>query len=363
MTLLDVCNLVRHYFKVCLAIVIACTLLGAVLGFSKSYLGEAEYSAEAVLTVSEPTSTVSASELMPLVRAVADNVIAINAYDGVSISQDYDPASRSIRFRATASNEVVSIESANSTAMQVAEQMRGLLDELAQQYRAEKSDMDESVSASGKGITIETPDRDCAAALKAVSFTINDASQVAVNSGKSTLVKFALAGLIGGLLIAVCAVVVIDLVRAPVKGRAGIEKAFEVPLLAEESSGDFGQKLWANIQFMLNARPRTICLIPAGSVDVSDVAMRLRDASSRRGIQLQGLQEGETARTPSADIHVIACRPLNEDVSAVFDARRADATVVLVECWSDSLSQVSEVLREIRIADVEMCGIALLGKE
>lgn len=363
MTLLDVLKLVRHYLKLCIVIVVVCTLLGGALGLSKTYLGKAEYSAEAVLTASEPTSTVSANELMPLLQATANNVIAANMREGVEVSQEYDLTSRSITFAATAASEAESVEAANSTALQTAEQMRDLLDDLAQKYRAERASMDEGALTSDGGVTVETPDSDRAAALEAVSFTINDASQAAANSGKSTLVKYALVGLLGGLFLAVCVIVVIDLAKMSIKGRGDIEKAFEVSVLANEADGNFGQRLWANIQFVLSAEPHSVCLIPVGSVDAGSVELQLRDAVAQKGLQLQASTGEMGGSAFPANVVIVACEPLSESMSAAFDARRADVTVVLAECWVDSLRQVSDTLRELQIADVETYGIALLGKE
>lgn len=359
MTLLDVMKLVRHYAKLCVAIVVVCTLLGAALGFSKSDLGNEEYSAESVLTASELTATVSASELMPIVQATANNVIAANTQEDVSVSAEYDLVSRSITFTAVAASEVASIEAANSTALQTAEETKALLATMAEQYRARQADASEPVAADG-AVTIKASGQDRASALESVSFTINDASQAAANSGKSTLVKFALVGLLGGLFLAICVVVVIDLVKMPIKGRDDVEKAFEIPVLADEATGNFGQRLWANIQFAVDAEPQSVCLVPVGVASAQKIQQELQGAVSQRGMQLAETDAQNAAR--GADVCILACAPLAKDMTAAFAARESDATVVLAAQWQDSMGQLRDTLRELRAANAKVVGVALLAE-
>lgn len=360
MTLLDVMKLVRHYARLCVAIVVVCTLLGAALGFSKSYLGNEEYSAESVLTASEPTATVSASELMPIVQATANNVIAANTQEGVSVSAEYDLVSRSITFTAVAASEMASIEAANSTAQQTAEETKALLATMAEQYRAQQADTSEPAPADG-GVTIKATGQDRASALESVSFTINDASQAAANSGKSTLAKFALVGLLGGLFLAICVVVVIDLVKTPIKGREDVEKAFEIPVLADEAAGNFAQRLWANIQFAADAEPRSVCLVPAGIASSQKVQQELQSAVSQKGLQLAAAGGQNADR--SADVSILACAPLAQDMATAFAARESDATVVLATQWQDSLGQLQDTLRELGVANAKVVGVALLTEK
>lgn len=362
LTLLDVLKLIRHYLKLCVAIVITCALLGGIAGFSKSLMNNAEYSAEAILTVSEPTATVSANELMPLVQAVANNVVAANERDGVSITQKYDLASRSITFTAATAVEGESIRVANDVASQTAEQMRALLVETAQQYRALQVPQSEEGAASDGGLTIGALDRDRAAALETVSFAINDASQATINSGKSTLVKFVLVGLLGGLVLAACVVIAIDLVKAPIKGRDAVEDAFGVSVLVQGHDGNFGQRLWANIQFAVDAEPQSICLVPVCNANVEAVATELQGAMGTEGIQLWTDEGAKKTDSGEGIISITACAPLSSDVRTAFKARQADATVVVAESWLDSMRQANETLRELSSAEAKVVGVALVTK-
>ena len=361
MTLLDVLRLVRHYLKLCVVVVAICTLFGGVVGLSRTLMGHAEYSARAVLTVSEPTATVSANELMPLVEATANNVIVSIAREGISVTQEYDLSSRSITFTAVAASEKASINAANDAASQTAEQMKLLLSEMAQQYRARQTTGEDRSSLSDEYTTVQMLDRDRATALEAVSFTINDASQAAANSGKSTLVKFVIVGLLGGVVLAICIVVSMGLVKEPIKTRGDIERISALPLLADGLDNDFYRRLWANIQFAANTEPRSICLVSVGGVDADTVEKRLRDVILHEGMQLQLTDESD-GRGHEYEPTILSGQALATDVSIAFGARRAEVTVVLVKCWIDSSRQLEATLRELEIAGARVAGFALFSK-
>lgn len=347
MTLLDVLKLMRHYIKLVVAVVVACTLAGVGLGIAKAGLGNAEYTAEAVLTVSEPTATVSATELMPLAQAIATNVVAENSAGGVSISQAYDLTARTISFTAVAGSEAESIEAANGAAAQTAEETSAVLQGMADQYRAELAAEEVSeADVSGGSATFGLSECNRAAALEMVSFTVNDASQAASNSGKSAAVKYALAGLLGGLFLAVCIVVVIDLMRAPLKGREDIEKNFKVPVLAEGDPSGLADRLWANVRFVVEEAPHSVCLVPIGQPISQEMKSSLGDA---------------IAATDASDVLLIACPPLDKSIDAVYEAHDADVSIVCATCWKDSARQLGDTLRELNLACVKVAGVVLVA--
>ncbi len=348
MTLLDVLKLVRHYIKMVMAVVVICTLAGAGLGVVKADLGNAEYTAEAVLTISEPTATVSASELMPLAQAIATNVVAESSSGDATVSQKYDLSVRTISFTAVASSEAESIEAANSAARQTADETADLLQEMANQYRSEIQ-AEESAEAKelDGAVTFGLSERNRAAALEMVSFTVNDASQAASNSGKSTAVKYALVGFLGGVFLALCIVIIIDLVRVPLKDRDDIEKNFDLPILAEGCAADIGDRLWANIQFAAGKAPQSICLLPVRRLTVAPIEAALVGAIAK----MPASSCGETT--------VEAYPALTDNMEGAYAARDADVTVLCAALWDDSLCDVADSIRELGLARADVCGIVL----
>lgn len=349
MTLLDVLRLVRHYIKMAVLVVIVCTLAGVGVGVVKATLENAEYSAEAVLTISEPTATVAAGELMPLAQAIATNIAAENTNDDVAVSQKYDLATRTISFTAVASSEAESIEMANSAARQTADETAALLREMANQYRSEIQ-AEESAEAKELDGTVAfgLSERNRAAALEMVSFTVNDASQAASNSGKSAAVKYALVGFLGGVFLALCIVIIIDLVKAPLKDRDDVEKNFDLTILAEGCAADIGDRLWANIQFAADKAPQSICLLPVRRLTVAPIEAALVGAIAK----MPASSCGETA--------VEAYPALTDSMEGAYAARDADATVLCAMLWDDSLCDVADSLRELGLAQADVCGIVLV---
>lgn len=354
MTALDVSRLVKHYLWPCVLVVAVCALLGAILGFSKSYADNAEYSAKSVLTLSEPTGTVSASELMPLAQATANNVIASANREDISISAVCDLASRTIAFTAVSASEADSIEAANGVAWQTAEEVKNQLNDAAGQYRSRQA---EAISEYDRGSIVEVGGQDKASALETVGIAINDASQATVNNGKNSLAKYALAGILFGFFLAVCLVVAIDIKKAPVKDRQDIEKGFEIPVLAEEVEGSFGLRLWANVQFVLNKRPNSVCLMPATVADKPEIVQEaLEAAASISKHQPSGAKQSDSV----ANAAFFVCQPVKIDINAAFRARDSDATVLIVTRWTDSLRQIEDSLSELRLAGANVVGAVLL---
>lgn len=351
MTLLDVLKLARHYIKMVVIVVVVCTLAGAGLGVAKAGLGNAEYSAEAVLTISEPTATVAAGELMPLAQAVATNVAAESSEGDVAVSQKYDLAARTVSFTAVASSEAESIEAANSAARQTANEIATLLQEMADQYRSEIQ-AEESAEAKelDGAVTFGLSERNRAAALEMVSFTVNDASQAASNSGKSMAAKYALVGFLGGVFLVFCILVIIDLVKAPLKDRSDAEKEFNLPVLAEGRASDIGDRLWANIQFVGDKAPESVCLFPVHQPIAMSIELSLTKAISDAGALANGR------------VIVAACPPLSDGMEGVYAARGADATVVCAARWDDSRHDAADVLRELSLAQAQVAGIVLVDE-
>jgi len=355
-TLLDITKLVRHHLGICLAVVITGVLLGGTGGLAKGYLGNAEYTAQSILTVSEPTATISADELMPLVQAIANNVIAETKQEDISVIAEYDLKLRSITFVATAGSDEAIIEVANNAAQQTAEEARLLLQDVASHYRSWGS---EDLAQSENGAISEIGGTDKASALESVSFTINDASQVATNSGGSVLIKYILVGFFIGCFVAICLVIAIDLVKAPIKDQEDAEACLGIPVLAEEGDDDFGLRLWVNMQFALGRSPRSICLAPVGVADeVEEIRSALNEAISRMRVQFNS---EETCNSESRyDVVLHPGMPVAEDIGTAVFARESDATAIIVALWRDSKRQIQDTLRELRLADANVVGVILL---
>lgn len=334
LTLLDVCKLIRHYFKSFIIIVIVFTFIGVAFGYMKVHAGNEEYSAEAVVTVSEPTGTVEAAELMPLVQAVATNVLAEDAFEKADLALTYDLNSRTVSFTAVGSTQEESVALANDAAKRTIELTDSMLTTLAAQY-----------SAPSDGIIVADANR--AAALESVAFAMNDASHASSKDGVKEIMKFGIFGFAAGLFLAICMVLIVDLARTPIRGREEVEKTFEVPVLVDDQAGKLGKRLWANIQFICEDIPASVCLIPVGAIGVADMEQQLSQAIHESGYD---------------DVALSACAPLTGDVQSAYAAHGADVTVVVAKQWKDSMKQLAATLQELSLAQANVAGIALINE-
>lgn len=357
MSLLDLLKVVCHYRKTAIAIVVAVVIVAVGLGTVKSVSEKKEYSAEAVLTVTEPTATIAAGELFPMIDAIASNVVA--TLDGeMSVSQKSDISKRTITFTALASSEEGCVSDANMAAALVIETAKSRLGELAQIYR-DASVYEHNEKAAGNAemplAVLSNIDKNRAAAYEAVSFTLNDASQAVESSGTQALLKYGIVGVLGGIFLALCFFAVYVIIKQPIRSSEDLEELLSIPVIAEEGARDPGLQLWGNIQFASEKTPQLICLIPSGAFSVKKLADEIEHAAS---LSPDLGQEGAEARG-SASVSVIICEPLSENFASIFDARRADAVVLCARQWKDSVRQAESSAKELKFARARLVGIAL----
>lgn len=363
MTARSVLKLARHYAKMIVIITVVCIALGVAFGVARASLGNQEYTAESTLTISEPTGLISASELMPLARAVAANVVAEEREDGVSLSYESVLVDRAITFVAAAPTEKLSIETANAAAKKAAEEVSLQLGEMAASYRdnAESTDFD-SAKSDTDVLFFKSSQEDRAIALEMVSFTVNDASQALVNSGRSSAVKFGMVGFVGGLIVSLCALVLINYIRRPVMDGDELERSFGIPVLAKTASDNFGARLWANIKFSAESVPSSICLIPTGEDEEPVATDPLVEAIALEGGHVERLEPARydsMAEDAGDEILVVDCMPVTKDVKTIYSAHKASAVVLEVVQWKDCIENVKGSVRELRLADANVLGFVL----
>lgn len=331
LTLLDVLKLIKHYLRLSMFVVLACALIGVAFGCMKAYVGDESYSAEAVVTVSEPTGTIEAAELMPLIQAIATNALAEDAFIGEDIALESDSATHSITFVAEAPTMDESMTLANSAAIRAIELTKSTL--AAQSF------------AGGDGYEADSDARQVTA-FETVVFAMNDASQAVAKDEMKEIVRFGLFGLIGGIFLAVCFVLIIDKMKAPIRDRGLVEKEFGVPVLVEGPNDQMGERLWANVQFACEGTPSSICLIPLSDGRAQEVERQLLDAMRNSA------QDGSA---------LTVCAPLSEDVRTIYVAHDAEATLVLARTWRDSMDRLSDALQELSLAQANVVGVALMN--
>lgn len=352
MTFLDLAKLLKHYAKVVLLILSICIFSFVLIGAEKAFIEKPEFTATASLTISEPTATVSSSELMPLAQAIAKNIVKEIDGSSVALSTSSEAGTRVISFSAISDNESTSADAANQAALMTVEAIEKSLHDMAASQRDAlgQAGVDE-IEHPDPLFVVDSVGYDSVAALEAVSFTINDAVAVSSETGPAmTLAKYACIGIVIGCFISVCVVVTINFSRSPVKGREDLESTIGIPFLANFKKQKDARILWANIQFVMNSRPSSVCLVPVGFAVPESLRTGLESAATDCDLSLQD---------DGSNLTVITGLPLNTELRILFDARDAEATVLCVRMWKDSITKTVNTLKELELTGANTVGFIL----
>ncbi len=196
MTLFDLFKLIRHYIKLVIILPVACAIL-VTLG----------------LLVMPPTYVAKATLLtngdIALAGGFAQTEATTFSKNGIEVSSKNDTSYRTVVIEAEGKDYGGCIAAANATVLAAANDYR---------------------SANNQ-----------------VFITTNEATYA--ESTSPSIPKTALIALLAGLFVAVCAVVVIDVVKMPIKSRNDIEAASNLPVIGTIPTRDRGERLLANIRF------------------------------------------------------------------------------------------------------------------
>lgn len=342
-------KIARHYYLRIVAVLVVFLLASTAYGVVKVALSDDVYVAKASLTVSEPTGTLIASELIPFVTAIADNLAYVED-DTDSVVVASDVAKRTISFSASAPTEEESIELANSIAQSTIEAARFELSDLASRYKDEVYAGHLELSGNAGSIYTLSPidEKNSAAAYATVSMVVNEATVAENELGARSLGKDAVIGLVVGLFVVCCGVLVFALARTPVTGKDELESCFGIPVLSEMTESSPGERLWANIQFAEGERPRSMCLLPVEGADIGELAKQVQAAA-------QCSQLSET----SDSVDIIACESLANDAQVIYQVHEADVTVLCLVVWKDSMKRVAATVNELELAHANVVGMVL----
>lgn len=160
--------------------------------------------------------------------------------------------------------------------------------------------------------------------------------------------KYLIVGLLAGLFLGICIVVIIDMVRRPVKSVEGMQDATELPVLEKLPAKD-GNRLLANVRFTAKKDDlKTVCVVPLGEGALAqDVCALLKSA-----------MDAEKGAGDQGDVfEAIACEPLSTNMSAAYRSREADAVIVVGRQWDDSLKALESTVAELNLAESNLVGL------
>lgn len=317
MTLFDLFKLIRHYIKLVIILPVACAIL-VTLG----------------LLVMPPTYVAKATLLtngdIALAGGFAQTEATTFSKNGIEVSSKNDTSYRTVVIEAEGKDYGGCIAAANATVLAAANDYRSA------DYRS---------------------------ANNQVSITTNEATYA--ESTSPSIPKTALIALLAGLFVAVCVVVVIDVVKMPIKSRNDIEAASNLPVIGTIPTRDRGERLLANIRFLGDGQPATIAVVPVGLTGGTLTCAELASAFENVGTAVTRIKGNPHAQSLSAIalpeiVTIVECAPLSEGMGAVYIARDADVTILCASEWRDSRKALANVVEELQFAKANIGGVVFI---
>lgn len=358
MTLSDLWLVVRHYIKLVIIVPIVCAVLAGCCACAVDSMRGQSFKADATLSIADPSSILNTTSLSNLMSAIAQSEASAATNESTTVVAESDAADQSVTFTVSAASASDAVSTANLLTSQTAESIRQTLDDQSDTYLKisdEAAQAEEGVLPS-QGITAA----DRAAALRCCVLTVSEAKLDESGSLAPMVIKYMLVGLVGGLFLVICFLALFDSAKRPIKGRADIAEVTSLPVLAEGSSAVFGERLWANIQFV-KEEAKTICIVPISGVSDGQIAAALSKA-------IENYYTGQISNAHSCDTvginssTVVECNALSSDIEGARVARESDITLLVVRPWTDTVPTLRNALAELNLAGASVEGLIVLYK-
>jgi capsular polysaccharide biosynthesis protein len=350
MTFLDLLRLLKHFYKVVLVVVIVGTV--ATAGVAK-VIEKPSYTATATISATDPTGTISQTALMSVLTPNVNKEIAANT-SGVSVTSKVGTGNdaQTLTLTATGANAEACVEAVNAIANAAAADSKAAYDEIDRtkndNQALKNSEILESLSDSGEAAEIILQ------ALAAENASYCDFAVVPATAASQSngFLKLVLVGFAGSCFIALFLVVLIDLIKRPLKSEDDIKENFELPIIGSPKDANLGNRVWGNVCFALNKQPQEVAIIPAGA------------SSTAQSLGTQMLEAVTHNNTPASNVSaatptINSCAPINQSTQTLYEAKKADAVIVVTTLWATSLNDVADTLASLQLGNVKVLGVVI----
>lgn len=368
MTLLDLWSLLKKNWWLVIALPVVC----AVVCWGVMGMQPASYSAMATLVTSGQLAAVNGQATGLASQKSAET--------GLTIEADYDSASSTVTVTATGADSDAVVAAANEVALATQKKTYEFLgQELDAAQTAEQAE--EAVFDSPATNATE-------AALLAllsdemVSISVTEAT--AAKAESSGAAKYTIVALIAGLLLAICIVVIRDMVRGSIHNAYEVEENYELRLLGRAGNGRrrSGELAGAQAESLLAALDfagddaRALCLVPMESTaSAAAVVATLEGASASAKRMLTVLRDtGDLPLTePESLADVLAARmEVEADLALVVAPAVADSAdyaylapacgcaVLVLEAMRSKRVHVEDALRQLALSKTEVAGFIMV---
>lgn len=313
MTFSDLLRLLRHYLKIAIAIPIACAVITVVV----TLLAPSTYEAKATLITDADIA---------LTGGFAQSEAELFSQNGITVTSKADTAYRTITIFAEGSDYNGCISAANSAINATADEIRKV--------------------------------------NPAFTITTNEATYAErISPGLLKLIAIAL---VLGVFLSICALIVIDAIKKPIKSENDIVTLFDLPIIGRIPNRDRGEKLLANIRFLSEEPLNTIAVIPAGLTGATLTCAELTSVFEHSGVAVSRTKgnphaEGFKSAALPGILTIVECPSLSEGIGSVYIAKEADITILCVREWLDSRSALSNMIDELHLAKANIIGVVYLA--
>ena len=356
MTLQDLWLMIKHYSRWVVLVPIICGVLAGGAGALLGMVNGSVHTAASTLTVIDPTGLVSSTSLANLVNVFAQDQAELESGgdSGVTVKTEVDSSTQSIKFEVAAPSEQASLDVANRLAERTADAAQSALVEQGTAYMEAVDEMgSQPLTEEGTYINAGATADERAAALRSCFFSVSSATKVEAGGMVSLFVKYLTIGVLGGLFLVVCSLILVDSVKRPMKSSKDIETVTDLPGWAASDNRQAGKRLWMNIQFAAKSHIESICLLPVSG----GKQMGIKEAIS------EAMSEEPSGDMGDSSIRIEACDSIEKSIVGARVAKEASVTIVTAVCWKDSEPALCGVLEELQLASANVVGIVLLSGE
>lgn len=340
MTVMELLAAAKHYWKMCVAIVVACTLAAAcVFGF----VLKPQYEATSSIIVMDPSGSVSTTTLTTVVNDCVAQYGSAEGDSSIASSVGTGAKSQTVSITVEESLPEEAIRVANQAAQYAAEEAQNYFDSLEERRQKVLVEDNSVVDGSNESLFIQQQSERSYAFCDFIAKDATGASAAGMGVAKGTAIGF-----LFGFCVALCALVARLIRRTPVVSKSSLGGMVGcAPVLQVAENGGGGDRLWAMLEFGVDAPISSVALLPVDKANTESLSNALA-AAARSDRQVP---------TPT----FVACSAWCQSSAGAVSLHDADTTVVCVKRWRDSVRDVAATLNELSYMKVSVGAIALIS--
>lgn len=340
MTAMELLAAAKHYWKMCVAIVVACTLAAAcVFGF----VLKPQYEATSSIIVMDPSGSVSTTTLTTVVNDCVAQYGSEEGDSSIASSVGTGAKSQTVAITVEESLPEEAIRVANQAAQYAAEEAQNYFDSLEERRQKVLVEDNSVVDGSNESLFIQQQSERSYAFCDFIAKDATGASAAGMGVAKGTAIGF-----LFGFCVALCALVARLIRRTPVVSKSSLGGMVGcAPVLQVAENGGGGDRLWAMLEFGVDAPISSVALLPVDKANTESLSNALA-AAARSDRQVP---------TPT----FVACSAWCQSSAGAVSLHDADTTVVCVKRWRDSVRDVAATLNELSYMKVSVGAIALIS--